>query len=638
MKDGFVKVCALSPRITVADVEANEGEILSSVKQACEKGAKLIVCPELCLTGYTCGDLFLQETLLSAAAASLERLCEATKELEALLFIGLPVEKDGALYNAAAVLYGGELLALIPKTYLPNYNEFYELRHFTPAGEKTETIFFAGREVPFGTGILFSCRELPELVVGAELCEDLWAPVPPSTGLALAGATVIVNLSASNELTGKEKYRRDLVASQSARLLAGYVYAASGEGESTGDLVFGAHNLIAENGVILSESRLFSNEAAVSEIDVKRLSAERRRMNTFERSEREVLRIPFSLKLSETVLTRRVNPAPFVPAESEKESRWEQILMIQAMGLKKRLMHTNSKCAVVGVSGGLDSTLALLVTAKAFDLAGLERTGILGITMPGFGTTDRTHQNAKKLIERLGARFREIGIADAVRLHFTDIGHDEAVHDVTYENSQARERTQILMDLANQENALLVGTGDLSELALGWATYNGDHMSMYGVNAGVPKTLVRYLVAHFGATCEDTALAECIRDICDTPVSPELLPPEGGKIAQKTEELVGPYELHDFFLYHFLRYGCRPGKLFRLAKCAFDGKFSEEELLKWERTFLRRFFSQQFKRSCLPDGPKVGSIALSPRGDLRMPSDASAQTFLRELDEIHIDK
>ncbi len=631
MKDGFVKVAAVSPVVTVADVAANEKAIAEAVKEAEKRGAKIIVCPELCLTGYTCGDLFLQDTLLAAAEEGLEKVAKDLAEVDALIFVGLPLAKDGKLYNVAAAINRGAILGFVPKTCIPNYGEFYELRHFSPAPEQTDIVSFAGMQIPFGEGVLFFSPELPELVVGAEICEDLWAPVPPGTALALAGATILVNLSASNELTGKDVYRRNLVSSQSARLLCGYVYASAGEGESTQDLVFGSHNLIAENGKVLAEGRLFRNDTIVSEIDVRRLIAERRKMNTWPKAVGEIVQVPFAVEMEETKLTRRVDPAPFVPAESEQKNRWEEILSIQANGLKKRLLHTGMKHAVVGVSGGLDSTLALLVTARAFDLAGLPREGILGVTMPGFGTTGRTHDNAKRLIELLGARFREVNIAAAVRQHFSDIGHSEEDHDVTYENSQARERTQILMDLSNREGALVVGTGDLSELALGWATYNGDHMSMYGVNAGVPKTLVRYLVSHFGETCEEEELAALIRDICDTPVSPELLPPENGKIAQKTEELVGPYELHDFFLYHFLRYGCAPKKLYRLALAAFAGAYEPEVILKWLKTFIRRFFSQQFKRSCLPDGPKVGSIALSPRGDLRMPSDAAVTEFLKEL-------
>ena len=489
--------------------------------------------------------------------------------------------------------------------------------------------------VPMGTRLLFSCRQMPGLVMGAEICEDLWAPDPPSIGHAMAGATVIVNLSASDETTGKDVYRKNLVSGQSARLICGYVYCSAGDGESTQDVVYSGHNLIAENGTVLAESARFVNESIVTELDIQRLCEERRRMSTYGSTQIPYCRVEFDLKETQTELSRFVDPAPFVPGKKEdRDKRCEEIFMIQAMGLKKRLEHTGSRTAVVGISGGLDSTLALLVTVKAFDLLGLDHKGIVAVTMPGFGTTDRTYENAVSLIRSLGADFREVGIAEAVRIHFRDIGQDENVHDVTYENGQARERTQILMDIANRLGGMVIGTGDMSELALGWATYNGDHMSMYGVNASVPKTLVRHLVRWYADTCEDAELERVLLDVLDTPVSPELLPPEDGKISQKTEDIVGPYELHDFYLYYVLRFGCTPKKIYRLARYAFAGAYSDETIKKWLETFYRRFFSQQFKRSCLPDGPKVGTVAVSPRGDLRMPSDACARIWLEELKEL----
>ena len=550
--------------------------------------------------------------------------------------MGLPWEKDNKLYNVAAVISHGKLLGLIPKRHLPNYGEFYEMRHFTLGNEAVEWVEFEGMPIPFGTRQIFCCKEMEGLQIGAEICEDLWSPNPPSTGHALAGATVIVNLSASDETTGKDQYRLSLIGGQSARLICGYVYASAGEGESTTDLVFGGHNLIAENGSLLSQSRRFQNETIYGEIDIRRLRSERRKNTTFMAEKmNEYEKIAFSLQPVEVVLSRHFDPNPFVPSDkSDRDRRCEEILCIQAMGLKKRLKHTNCKSAVVGISGGLDSTLALLVTVKAFDMLGLDRSQIISVTMPCFGTTDRTYTNACDLTRKLGATLREVDIKEAVSLHFEDIGHDKDSHDVTYENSQARERTQVLMDIANQCGGLVIGTGDMSELALGWATYNGDHMSMYGVNASVPKTLVRHLVRYYADTCGDEVLSRTLLDVLDTPVSPELLPPKDGEISQKTEDLVGPYELHDFFLYYILRFGYEPAKIFRIAKKAFAGSYDEEMILKWMKTFYRRFFSQQFKRSCLPDGPKVGSVAVSPRGDLRMPSDASARIWLENLDHL----
>lgn len=635
MRQGFVKVAAVTPKIKVADTKYNAELILDMMKESTRQGAKIVVFPELCLTGYTCQDLFLQERLLQGAKDALMKLVKESASLDAIFFVGLPFEILGKLYNVAAVFSHGEVLGLVPKSYLPNYNEFYEARHFVSGAElATEVVLPDGSCVPADRDLLFVCEQMPKLRIGVELCEDLWTPNPPSISHALAGASVLVNLSASNELTGKDSYRRELVSGQSARLLAAYIYASAGEGESTQDLVFSGHNIIAENGQILAESKRFGHGILYSEIDVERLCAQRRRMTTFVTEDQTHTEILFSLKIEETKLTRFIDPAPFVPTDRQnREKRCDEILMIQAMGLKKRLEHTGAN-AVVGISGGLDSTLALLVTVRAFDLCGRDHKGITAVTMPGFGTTDRTYDNAVKLIQSLGAEFVEVDICQAVNVHFSDIGQDPSVHDVTYENSQARERTQILMDIANKKNALVIGTGDLSELALGWATYNGDHMSMYAVNASVPKTLVRHLVRYYADTCGDETLKQVLLDVLDTPVSPELLPPEDGKISQKTEDLVGPYELHDFYLYHMLRLSYAPAKVYRLAKQAFVGTYDDATIFKWLETFYRRFFAQQFKRSCLPDGPKVGSVAVSPRGDLRMPSDACASIWLAELEEL----
>lgn len=641
MKDGFIRTAAVTPKIQVADPDANADEIIRLAAEAAENGAKIIVFPELCITGYTCGDLFLQELLLKNAKEALFRIIRETAGLDALIFAGLPWEKDGKLYNTAAAFQGGRLLGLVPKTCLPNYGEFYELRHFARGNREADEVRIdlgdgKMESVPFGTKILFACEEMPGLAVAAEICEDVWVPDPPSIRHALAGATVIVNCSASDETTGKDVYRESLIGGQSARLVCGYIYANAGEGESSQDLVFGGHNIIAENGKILSRSARFKNETIYADLDIERIVGERRRMTTFfSRTDEIYTKIDFHLKKEETKLSRFVDPAPFVPdAHGDRQRRCEEIFAIQYMGLKKRLEHTHSRTAVVGISGGLDSTLALLVTVRAFDSLGLSREGILGVTMPCFGTTGRTYRNACEMVKKLGATLREVDIREAVTTHFRDIGHDSEKHDVTYENSQARERTQVLMDLANQCGGLVIGTGDMSELALGWATYNGDHMSMYGVNAGVPKTLVRHLVRYCADTCGDPELASVLLDVLDTPVSPELLPPENGMIAQKTEDLVGPYELHDFYLYYVLRFGFAPSKIYRLARIAFAGIYEDETILKWLKTFYRRFFAQQFKRSCLPDGPKVGSVAVSPRGDLRMPSDASAAVWLKELEKL----
>ena len=636
MKQGFVKAAAATPAIRVADPVYNTQVICAQAREACAHGAKIVVFPELCITGYTCNDLFLQNLLLEKAVEALLAIAENTGELQALLLVGLPVEKDGRLYNVAAVLYQGNILGMVPKKNIPMYAEFYEGRHFTPGEENVTVYELKGREVPFGTNLLFRCAELPELTLACEICEDLWVADPPSTAHALMGATVIANLSASNETVSKDVYRSMLVKSASARMLCGYIYTSAGEGESTQDLVFGGHDLIAENGTLLAESARFSTGILYGDLDVKKVSSERRRMGTFgKRPEKSYRTISFSMPLTETKLERKFAAHPFVPEDpAVRNRRCEDILSIQAYGLKKRYEHIGCKTAVLGISGGLDSTLALLVTVRTFDLLGLPRKGIIAVTMPCFGTTDRTYDNACLLAKTLGATLREIDIREAVTGHFRDIGQDMECHDITYENGQARERTQVLMDIANKENALVIGTGDMSELALGWATYNGDHMSMYGVNAGVPKTLVRHLVDYYADTCGNPELKEVLKDVLDTPVSPELLPPVEGNIAQKTEDLVGPYELHDFFLYYMLRCGYAPDKVYRIARETFDGIYDTDTIKKWLKNFYKRFFAQQFKRSCLPDGPKVGSVALSPRGDLRMPSDACARIWLEQLEEI----
>ncbi len=730
MKDGFVRVAACTPNVRVADCEYNANEIIRMVREAGENGAKVIVMPELSITSYTCGDLFWQELLLEEAREQLLRIAGETEMVDALIFVGLPLEYKGKLYNVAAAINRGEILGFVPKRYIPNYNEFYEGRYFTSGkdvdglvrlkndededwegeetgqdkeslqretldipdflgtgesgGEKDRTLIGKGRwvryqpgkekwirigayhgeeeydeegeeddgdpfreelnyEAPISDHMLFTCTSMPKLKIAAEICEDLWVPDPPSVCHALHGANLIVNLSASDEVIAKDAYRRNLVMSQSARLVCGYIYATAGEGESTQDVVYGGQNFIAENGTILKESPRFVNGVIYDEVDIYRLENERRRMNTFqpvpdnEEGDRPVYyqEVDFRLEQSEAALSRRISSRPFVPGrKEERDHRCEEILSIQAMGLKKRLAHIGCRSAVIGLSGGLDSTLALLVTVRAFDALSIPRSCITAVTMPCFGTTDRTYNNACTLSRQLGTSLKEVNIREAVNIHFRDIGHDSGIQDVTYENSQARERTQILMDIANQTGGIVIGTGDLSELALGWATYNGDHMSMYGVNSSVPKTLVRHLVRYYADTCTDQKLAKVLLDILDTPVSPELLPPKDGVISQRTEDLVGPYELHDFFLYYMLRWTFPPRKIYRMAKCAFAGEYDNGTILKWLKIFYRRFFTQQFKRSCLPDGPKVGSVAVSPRGDLRMPSDASMNLWMRQVEAL----
>ena len=634
MKDGFIRVCAATPDIRVADCQYNEKNIMKLMDEAYAKQISVLVFPELCITGYTCGDLFLQDVLLSAAQDSLKHIVEHSTGMKMLMFVGMPFMHKGKLFNVAAAICGGRLLGLVPKKNIPNYSEFYELRHFTPGGDECVDTSLG---VKMGSKMLFSCENVKNLVVAAEICEDVWVACPPSTQHAQAGATLIVNCSASDETTGKDIYRRALISGQSARLVCGYVYANAGEGESTQDLVFGGQNLVCENGNVLAQTKRFENGVAVADLDLQRLVNERRRMNTFyvhQEAGYEV--VSFRLKEYDLELDRYYERTPFVPSsKNDRDARCEEILSIQALGLKKRLAHTGCKNAVIGISGGLDSTLALLVTARAFDSLDIPRENITAVTMPCFGTTDRTYNNAVELTKRLGAALYEVDIKEAVRIHFRDIGQDENVHDVTYENGQARERTQILMDIANKSGGMVIGTGDMSELALGWATYNGDHMSMYGVNCSVPKTLVRHLVKYYADTCGDASLSEILEDVLDTPVSPELLPPSEGQISQKTEDLVGPYELHDFFLYYILRFGYMPHKVYRLACHAFAGEYDSAVIYKWLDTFYRRFFAQQFKRSCLPDGPKVGSVAVSPRGDLRMPSDAVRTLWIEDLERIN---
>lgn len=644
MRQGFIKVAAATPKIVVADVSQNVKNIKQQIDEAVRTGAKIIVFPELCITGYTCQDLFLQNKLLEGALDGLYELVEYTDGLDSLIFVGLPFQYKNKLYNVAAVINDGRVLALVPKTHIPNYGEFYEARYFAKGPKQPVPVALFQEDIPFGTDVLFESDAMPGMLVAAEICEDVWAPDTPGTRHALAGANVLVNLSASDEIVGKAEYRELLLKATSARLNAGYVYASAGDGESTQDVVYGGHNMIVENGTLLSASGKFECGIIYADLDVEKLMHERRCMNTFGYEGDKLLEgdeyamIPFHLVLEETKLTRTFPSTPFVPGDVRlRETRCEDILNIQANGLKKRLEHTHTKSAILGISGGLDSTLALLVTVRAFDLLGKSHKDIFAITMPCFGTTDRTYDNACKMARVLGCTLEEIDIRESVTKHFEDINHDINVHNITYENGQARERTQVLMDIANRENGMVIGTGDMSELALGWATYNGDHMSMYGVNVSVPKTLVRHLVQYYADTCRDEELTRILKDVLDTPVSPELLPPENGAISQKTEDLVGPYELHDFFLYYMLRYGFSPAKVYRMALETFKEKYDSEVIMKWIKTFYRRFFTQHFKRSCLPDGPKVGSVAISPRGDLRMPSDASANLWLSELEELQTD-
>ena len=636
MKDGFISVACGTPKLRLADCHYNAEQTFTMMRAAEKAGVKVLVLPELGLTGYTCGDLFYQETLLRGAEEALATVLEATRNLEVVTAVGMPVRVNNKLYNCAAIIQKGKILGLVPKTHLPNYGEFYEKRQFAPAPAEDDYITFCGQElVPFGAEQIFECENLADLKLGFEICEDLWAPDSPSVRMAQAGATIIGNLSASNDLIGKDAYRRQLVTMQSAKLLCGYIYSSAGEGESTSDVVFGAHQMIAENGALLAERR-FDGGLLISEIDVQKLACERRRIQVFSDVENSRKNYAgFSLTVFPTKLTRYVAPMPFVPeGKEDRDARCREILLIASLGLKQRLEHTGAKTAVVGLSGGLDSTLAVLITGLAMKMLDRPMTDIVAVTMPCFGTTDRTKNNAVILAEQMGATLRTVDISATVRSHFKDIGHDMADHSVTFENGQARERTQVLMDIANAAGGIVIGTGDLSELALGWCTYNGDHMSMYGVNASIPKTLVRHLVGYLARdnAGKDEALHDVLEDILDTPVSPELLPAVQGEISQRTEDLVGPYELHDFFLYYALRWGFGPKKIYRLARYALGEKYGDEVVLKWLKNFYRRFFSQQFKRSCLPDGPKVGSAALSPRGDWRMPSDAVARLWLDEIE------
>ena len=638
MKDGFISVACGAPKLRLADCAYNAEQSFQMMRSAEKAGVKVLVLPELGLTGYTCGDLFYQEALLREAEEGLKTVLEATRNLEVVAAVGMPLRVHNELYNCAVIIQKGRILGVVPKTHLPHYGEFYEKRWFAPAPAEAESLPLLGQEfVPFGAGQVFRCENVPGLVLGFEICEDLWSPDSPSVRMAKDGATIIGNLSASNDVVGKDAYRRQLVTMQSAKLLCGYVYASAGAGESTSDLVFGAHQMIAENGALLAERR-FEGGLLVSEIDVQRLACERRRTQSLgEGSGNEGCGETFTLTEGKTKLTRHVSPMPFVPeGKEDRDERCREILLLASLGLRRRLEHTGAKCAVVGLSGGLDSTLAVLITGLAMKMMDRPLSDIIAVTMPCFGTTDRTRNNAVLLAEQMGASLRTVDISQSVRSHFRDIGHDPEDHSVTYENAQARERTQVLMDIANEHGGLVIGTGDLSELALGWCTYNGDHMSMYAVNASIPKTLVRHLVAHLARDNaeKDEALHDVLEDILDTPVSPELLPAVQGQISQRTEDLVGPYELHDFFLYYALRWGFGPRKILRLAELAFHRAYSREVILKWLKSFYRRFFVQQFKRSCLPDGPKVGSVALSPRGDWRMPSDAAARLWLEELEGI----
>ncbi|MBO8435442.1 MAG: NAD(+) synthase [Spirochaetes bacterium] len=637
MKDGFVKVAAASPDLRVAEPAYNAGEIVDLIRKAEELDVKILVFPELSITGYTCGDLFFQKSLQRAAEAALGSIVKDTASSDVLVFVGYPFQWNGKLYNTAVAIKGGKVLAIIPKKNLPSYGEFYETRWFTPAPGNVDTVEFLGQKVLFGNKIILDASMPSTLSIGCEICEDLWVPESPSQRLALNGATVIVNLSASDEIIGKDEYRKNLISSVSARLVCGYIYADAADGESSTDMVFTGSNLIAENGAVLVSSSFKSNELTITELDTDKLAMERERMNTFISADDGYERVPVQFRVCETRLTRRFSSHPFVPAdEDERKSRCDEILRLQAYGLKKRLIASHAAKAVIGLSGGLDSTLALLVTVKAFDLLRRDRKDIIAITMPCFGTTARTKSNAEKLAESLNVDFRTIDITKSVLQHFEDIQQSIDDLSVTYENAQARERTQVLMDVANKEGGIVIGTGDLSELALGWATYNGDHMSMYGVNSSIPKTLVRYLVRHTADSMPGES-SIVLYDILATPVSPELLPAtKDGQIAQVTEDIVGPYELHDFFLYYMVRFGFPPAKIFRLACEAFHGDYSQEFIKKWLVVFVRRFFQQQFKRSCLPDGPKVGTVTFSPRSDWRMPSDAAADVWLKEAESIEV--
>lgn len=641
MKYGFVKVGAATPKIEVANCNYNSEKIIKLIDNAIDKKVQLLVFPELCITGYTCNDLFLQDALLDSAMENLFKIVDHTKDKDIFVIVGLPFLKGYKLYNVAAVIQNGKLLAVIPKLAIPNHTDTNESRYFNPGIIKPELITIRGYEIPFGSNILLKCNDHPELIIGVEIGEDILSPISPSTNHTLRGASLILNPSASPRIVGRDNFTSNLLRIYSAKLICGYVQANAGEGESTTDLVFSGHNLIVEAGIQLAEDVDSSDQILISEIDIEKIHNERRKNTIFRGAsfqtsisdDYRIINFTYKNHDQEGLLTRKIRSSPFIPQDhKERDKRCQEILNIQALGLKKRLEHIRAKKVVIGLSGGLDSTLALIVTKRAFDFMKLDSKGIVCVTMPCFGTTDRTYENALKLAKQVGASLREVPIEDAVIQHFKDIGHDINNHDITYENAQARERTQVLMDISNQVSGIVIGTGDLSELALGWATYNGDHMSMYAVNSCVPKTLVRYLIKYSADNTDDKELQKVLYDILDTPVSPELLPPVNGEIAQKTEDVVGPYELHDFFLYYILRYGFMPSKIYYLARTAFEGRYNKEIVYKWLNTFYRRFFSQQFKRSCLPDGPKVGSVAISPRSDLSMPSDASWQVWSEDLE------
>ena len=639
MEYGFIRVASATPNIKVADCFYNSKSIIENIKKAEQNKTSLIVFPELCITGYTCSDLFLQDSLLKDSKKALKEILEQTKHLNITCIVGMPIEFLGKLYNCGVCFYKGKILGIVPKTYIPNYNEFYEKRHFN-SFKNNHIEKFLDRDIcdyyiNFGN-IVFNVSNIKNFTFAIEICEDLWSVIPPSSIYSLNGATIMVNLSASNEIAGKPIYRKELIKNQSARCICAYIYSSAGEGESTTDLVFSGHNLIFENGRLLRESKLFTNSIIYADIDLEYINSERRRNTTFETIKTEsIYTIDYNMEDIYFDIDRHIDPLPFVPKDENKRNiRCKEIIDIQAYGLKKRIEHIGIKNVVVGISGGLDSTHALIVINHTFELLGYDKKGIIAVTMPCFGTTDRTYNNARKLCEIIGTTLLEINIKDAVLKHFEDINHDPNIHDVTYENSQARERTQILMDVSNKYNGIVIGTGDLSELALGFATYNGDHMSMYGVNASIPKTLIRYLIEYF-AKNSNKDLENILMDILNTPVSPELLPPnQNGNIAQITEDIVGPYELHDFFLYNMIRYNYEPEKIYYLAKKAFNNSYDNKTLLKWLEKFYIRFFTQQFKRSCLPDGAKVGSVSLSPRGDFRMPSDASLNGFLERIKKL----
>lgn len=636
MRDGFIKVAAASPMLEVANCGYNSDNIISAIDKAHKEGVAIIVFPELCITSYSCDDLFKQDVLLNAAYSSLLKICAATKGKEMVVVVGLPVNANGLQYNCAAVLCDGSVLGIVPKSYIPTYGEFYEKRHFKEAPKDNMVIDIKGMKIPFGTNLLFECREIKELVLAVEICEDLFATISPSSYHTLNGATIVANLSASDEVLGKASYRRSLIESQSGKCICAYIYSNANPSESTTDVVYSGHSIIAENGVILAESKPFESDNTETDIDLQRLVSDRRNQTSVREinRDREYIHVSFSLKEKKTELIRKISSHPFIPEDTEKLiERCNDIFDIQCTGLKKRMEHSKSRTAVIGISGGLDSTLTLLVTYRAFEMMGKQTKDIICISMPCFGTTKRTKDNAKKLSELLNTDFRVINISTAVKGHLKDIGHSGLEYDSAYENAQARERTQVLMDVANMTGGIVIGTGDLSEIALGWCTYNGDHMSMYAVNTSVPKTLIQYIVQNV-ADYRGGELKKVLYDILDTPISPELIPGDDGEIVQKTEDIVGPYELHDFFLYHFMRWGSTPKKIFRLTKYAFQGKYTDEQIKKWLTVFYKRFFVSQFKRSCSPNGPKVGSVALSPRGDWRMPSDASVSEWIKEIDRI----